>query len=95
MRLRYSLALAFMSGTCFLLVAALSAAQQEAKQEAAKVEHPSGPDEPAPPPNQTYIGTTKCGSCHFEKYQDWKKQQDKHVKAFKSCLPPARRIPRA
>ncbi len=41
----------------------------------------TGP-EPAPPPNQTYIGVTKCSSCHFDKYTDWKKQQDKHAKAF-------------
>ncbi len=88
MQLRNSLTMALMSGACFLLVAALAAAPQEGKQEVAKVEHPSGPDEPAPPPNQTYIGTIKCGSCHFEKYQDWRKQQDKHVKAFQ-ILPAA------
>ncbi len=82
MRLRNSLTLMLMSGASFLVVAGLWAAPQEPKQEAAKVEHPAGPDEPAPPPNQTYIGTTKCGSCHFDKYQDWRKQQDKHVKAF-------------
>lgn len=91
MRLQNSLAMAAMSGTCLLLVAALSAAQQAApKTEVAKVQHPTGPDEPAPPANQTYIGVTKCASCHFDQYQDWRKQQDKHAKAFE-ILPAAYR----
>ena len=36
--------------------------------------------EPAPPDGQTYIGTKKCSSCHFEQYGIWIK--DKHAKAF-------------
>lgn len=83
MRVKFSLALVFISGTCILLVAALTAAQQaEVKSEVSKVQRPAGPNEPTPQANQTYIGATKCGSCHFEKYQDWKKSQEKHAKAF-------------
>lgn len=36
--------------------------------------------EPAPPAGQTYIGTKKCASCHFEQFLVWRK--DKHSKAF-------------
>jgi Cytochrome c554 and c-prime len=69
MRIPYSLAASFLSGAGVLLVAAMAGAQQ------------AGP-EPAPPVNQTFIGTQKCASCHFEKYQDWRKGQEKHTKAF-------------
>jgi len=83
MRIKFSLASAFISGACLLLVAALTGAQQaKEKSEVSKVQHPSGAAEPTPPANQTYIGVTKCGSCHFEKYQDWRKSQEKHAKAF-------------
>lgn len=36
--------------------------------------------EPAPPAGQTYIGTKKCASCHFEQYLKWRKTP--HAKAF-------------
>jgi len=75
MRIPFSIATSLASGACVLLLAAMAGAQQEAAKQAA------GP-EPAPPANQTYIGVQKCASCHFEKYQDWRKQQDKHAKAF-------------
>jgi hypothetical protein len=45
-------------------------------------EQTSPQHEPAPPPNQTYIGTTKCAACHFEQFLDWRQQQEKHSKAF-------------
>ena len=81
MRIPFSIATTCLSGACVLLLAAMAGAQQgEAKQDV-------GP-EPAPPANQTYIGVTKCQSCHFEKWQDWRKQQDKHAKAFQT-LPEA------
>ena len=66
----------FFSGACVLLLAAsLSSAQP-------KEEHLAGPQEPVPPPNQTYIGTTKCSSCHFAQFTDWRQQQKKHADAF-------------
>jgi hypothetical protein len=70
MRMPFSIATSLLSGACVLLVAAMAGAQQQA-----------GP-EPTPPANQTYIGVQKCASCHFDKYQDWRKQQEKHAKAF-------------
>ncbi len=89
MRTKLSIASAFISGACVVLVAGLMGAQQaEVKPEAGKVQHPAGAAEPTPPANQTYIGVTKCASCHFEKYQDWRKQQEKHAKAFE-ILPAA------
>lgn len=36
--------------------------------------------EPAPPANQTYTGSKRCASCHFEQYMKWKKSG--HSKAF-------------
>jgi hypothetical protein len=47
-----------------------------------------GAEEPDPPPNQTYAGTLKCASCHFDQYQNWRKEQEKHAKAF-DILPAA------
>jgi hypothetical protein len=37
-------------------------------------------DEPAPPEGQTYTGSKRCASCHFEQYMSWTKT--KHAKAF-------------
>jgi hypothetical protein len=34
----------------------------------------------APPAGQTYVGTKKCASCHFEQYMTWKKH--KHALSF-------------
>lgn len=36
--------------------------------------------EPAPPAGQTYTGSKRCASCHFEQYISWKKT--KHSSAF-------------
>ena len=36
--------------------------------------------EPAPPADQTYIGSKKCSACHFDQFLVWKK--DKHTKAY-------------
>jgi Cytochrome c554 and c-prime len=38
-----------------------------------------------PPEGQTYVGSKKCSSCHFEQYMAWKK--DSHSKVFE-LLPP-------
>lgn len=35
---------------------------------------------PAPPADQTYIGSKQCSSCHFDQYLAWR--QTKHFKAF-------------
>ena len=40
--------------------------------------------EAAPPEGQTYTGSKRCASCHFEQFMAWKKT--KHAKAF-SLLP--------
>ena len=101
---RFSLATTLLSGTCVLLVAALAGAQQEKPKAAAPaqapkaaapaqapkdaVKHLAGAAEPVPPADQTFIGVNKCSSCHFDKFSDWKKQQDKHAKAF-DILPAA------
>jgi cytochrome c554/c'-like protein len=83
MRIKLTLAPIFISGIGVLLVASLTSAQQGKATAAAAKEQPgSTAPEPAPPPNQTYIGVTKCSACHFEKFQDWRKQQEKHAKAF-------------
>lgn len=75
MRIPFSIAASFLSGACVLLLAAMAGAQQGATK-------PDAGPEPAPPANQTYIGVSKCASCHFDKRVDWMKQQDKHKKAF-------------
>jgi hypothetical protein len=80
MRIQLALASLLVTGTCVLVAASLTSAQQE-KVKPATGSPKLGP-EPAPPPDQTYIGVTKCAACHFEQYQDWRKQQDKHVKAL-------------
>jgi len=36
--------------------------------------------EPAPPPGQTFIGTKRCASCHFDQFSTWKKT--KHAQAY-------------
>jgi hypothetical protein len=80
MRTHAALASLLVTATCVIVTASLSSAQQEStKKTASGVK--LGP-EPAPPADQTYIGVTKCAACHFEQYQDWRKQQDKHAKAF-------------
>ena len=33
-----------------------------------------------PPEGQTYVGSKKCASCHFEQFMSWKK--DPHAKTF-------------
>lgn len=38
--------------------------------------------EPAPPEGQTYTGSKKCASCHFEQFTFWKKT--KHAVAFEA-----------
>lgn len=38
-----------------------------------------------PPEDQTYIGTKRCASCHFEQYAKWKKT--KHASAFEILTP--------
>ncbi|NUQ65948.1 MAG: hypothetical protein HUU20_26100 [Pirellulales bacterium] len=37
-------------------------------------------EEPAPPEGQTYTGSKRCSSCHFEAFMSWKKTN--HAKAF-------------
>lgn len=62
---------------------ATSAAANLAQRSTAGEADPDNPrTEPAPPPDQTYIGTTKCAACHFEQFLDWRQQQQKHAKAF-------------
>ncbi|NUQ65023.1 MAG: hypothetical protein HUU20_21370 [Pirellulales bacterium] len=39
-----------------------------------------------PPAGQSYVGTKRCASCHFEQYMTWKKS--KHALSFEN-LPPA------
>jgi hypothetical protein len=92
---RLPIATALLSGTSVLLLTALLGAEQEKGKAPAAAQvskdapkHVAGPGEPVPPAGQTYIGVTKCSSCHFDKFQDWKKQQDKHAKAF-DILPAA------
>ncbi len=76
-------------GAMFLALAAFAApGPTEAQPPVPKDQPVSGQAEPTPPAGQTYIGVIMCASCHFEKYTDWKKQQDKHVKAF-DILPDA------
>lgn len=36
--------------------------------------------EPAPPANQTFIGSKKCAACHFDQFLIWR--GDKHAKAY-------------
>ena len=89
MRTKSFLVALFTSAICVMTLAGLSGiGQAQDKADAGQVQHPAGPNEPAPPANQTYIGVTKCDSCHFDKYQDWRKAQDKHAKAF-AILPAA------
>jgi hypothetical protein len=79
MRTRLSLATIFLSGTVVLLVAVLVGERQGAAQ---PPQAAPAAAEPAPPAGQTYIGVMKCAACHFDKYTDWKKAQEKHVKAL-------------
>jgi mono/diheme cytochrome c family protein len=37
-------------------------------------------EEEAPPADQTYTGSKRCASCHFNQFMTWKKT--KHAKAF-------------
>jgi hypothetical protein len=41
--------------------------------------------EPAAPTGQTYIGLTRCGSCHFKQLMSWKKT--KHAKEAWESVP--------
>ncbi len=75
MRIRVSIIPMMLSTCCLLVAATISTGQQDA----AKTSHVP---EPAAPENQEYIGVTKCSACHFDQFQDWRKQQVKHAKAF-------------
>jgi hypothetical protein len=103
MRHRLSLPLALTAGNVVLLVAAWAGGQQPPAPAPAPAPGPfrnsvpappgplpAGPNEPTPPANQTYVGMLKCASCHFDKYQDWRTQQDKHARAYE-ILPLASR----
>lgn len=76
MRTRLAIVSAVLSGAGAMLLTAVAGAR------------PAEPPEPAPPANQTFIGVTKCASCHFDKFSDWRKSQEKHAKAFE-ILPAA------
>lgn len=39
-------------------------------------------EEPAPPADQTYTGSKRCASCHFEQFMTWRKTL--HAKAFEN-----------
>jgi hypothetical protein len=54
-------------------------------QETARSAAPAAAQEPAPPAGQTYTGSKRCASCHFEQFMKWRKE--KHSKAFE-LLPP-------
>ncbi len=82
MRIKYP-AKTLMAAGCFALLSIpwvlLLSTQASSKAEDA-VKRPAGADEPAPPSDQTFIGTKQCASCHFDQFVIWKK--DKHTKAF-------------
>jgi hypothetical protein len=93
MRHRYLIPWALTVGNGLMLLAAWAGAQPGPPapgQTPPAAHRPAGPSEPTPPAGQTYVGTLKCASCHFDKFQDWRKQQDKHARAF-DALPLASR----
>ena len=59
-----------------MVLAVCGTAPTPAAEEAA-----AGP-EPAPPEGQTYTGSKRCASCHFEQFMAWKKTG--HSKAFET-----------
>jgi hypothetical protein len=46
----------------------------------ARSAEPEEVKEPAPPAGQTYTGSKRCASCHFEQFMKWK--VEKHSKTF-------------
>jgi hypothetical protein len=71
--------LALVAAGIISLLATIGVARPEAAEtaEAAK--------EPSPPADQTYVGSKRCASCHFEQFMSWRKT--KHSKSF-DLLPP-------
>lgn len=63
-------------GALVALLAMLLISEQETARSAA----PAPAAEPAPPTGQTYTGSKKCASCHFEEFMKWRKEN--HSKAF-------------
>jgi hypothetical protein len=46
----------------------------------ARSAEPEAATEPAPPADQSYVGSKRCASCHFQEFMKWRK--DKHSKTF-------------
>lgn len=84
MRVPLSFASGMLVGACVLALA--GAQEDKAQQQPVSVPVSKdallGPAEPKPPAGQTYSGTLKCASCHFDQYLNWRKEQSKHSKAF-------------
>lgn len=69
------------TGACLAAVLALLlAVTPPAAAQTGAAKSPSGEAEPEPPEGQTYTGTKRCASCHFDQFMKWKKT--KHSQAF-------------
>ena len=60
-----------LAGALISALAPVGSARPEAAETAA---------EATPPADQTYVGSKRCASCHFEEFMKWKK--DKHSTSF-------------
>jgi hypothetical protein len=76
---RTMIALTVVMGMVVALISTL-VATRPARVRAAELEGTQEAQEPAPPTGQTYTGSKRCASCHFQQYLAWKKT--KHSKTF-------------